>query len=89
MIFYLGIKVTLSKQDATVLEEIVSLDGKCMDSTRCSKCPFRVMCLPEFLNPRPPTTHQRQKMALDVITHHALVDDEETLDIERLRWDKR
>lgn len=84
-------KMALSKQDALVLDEVVNLDGKCMDSVRCPKCPFRAMCLPEFLNPVPPTAQQRAKMALDVLMHHALVD--ETLtedDIKKdFRWDKK
>jgi hypothetical protein len=46
------------------------------------------MCLPEFLNPIPPTPEQRAKMALDVMTHHALVD-EQDLDLEQHRWDKK
>lgn len=81
--------MALNNSDARVLEEIVSLDGKCMESQRCKICPFRVMCLPEFLNPIPPTPEQRAKMALDVITHHALVDEQEPLDIEQHRWDKK
>jgi hypothetical protein len=79
----------LSTNDTTILEQIVNLDGECMDSQRCKLCPFRVMCLPEFLNPTPPTTSQRAKMALDVMTHHALVDESEPLDIRAHKWDKR
>ena len=81
--------MALSNNDTRILEEIVSLDGKCMDSQRCKLCPFRVMCLPEFLNPTPPTPEQRQKMALDVMTHHALVDEQSPLDIQQHRWDKK
>lgn len=81
--------MALSNNDTRILEQIVELDGKCMDSQRCKLCPFRVMCLPEFLNPIPPTQEQRSKMALDVITHHALVDEDQPLDIEQHRWDKR
>jgi hypothetical protein len=83
--------MALSKKDASTLQEIVDLDGNCLNSSRCSKCPFRAMCLPEFLNPVPPTTQQRAKMALDVLTHHALVD--EDLSTEELTqdftWDKK
>lgn len=81
--------MALSNNDTRILEEIVNLDGKCMDSQRCKLCPFRVMCLPEFLNPTPPTPEQRAKMALDVMTHHALVDEQTPLDIEQHRWDKK
>lgn len=81
--------MALSNNDTRILEQIIDLDGKCMDSQRCKLCPFRVMCLPEFLNPVPPTTEQRAKMALDVAAHHALVDETAALDIEQHRWDKR
>ena len=72
--------MALSNNDLVILQEIVSLDGKCLDSKRCLMCPFRVMCLPEFANPNPPTQPQRLQMALDVLSHHALVDDELTSD---------
>ena len=83
--------MALSKQDASLLDDIVNLEGKCMDSVRCTKCPFRAMCLPEFLNPIPPTPQQRAKMALDVLTHHALVDEEMTIEDvrETYKWDKK
>lgn len=81
--------MALSNNDTQILEQIVNLDGKCMDSQRCKICPFRVMCLPEFLNPLPPSPEQRAKMALDVMTHHALVDEPGPLDIEQHRWDKK
>lgn len=81
--------MSLSNSDAKVLQEIVDFDGKCMQSQRCNICPFRAMCLPEFLNPVPPTPQQRAKMALDVMTHHALMDEESQLDIEQHRWDKK
>lgn len=82
--------MSLSKKDSSTLQEIVDLDGNCMNSNRCIKCPFRAMCLPEFLNPVPPTTQQRAKMALDVLTHHALVDEEaETQGLVDFTWDKK
>jgi hypothetical protein len=79
--------MALNNQDAQVLQEIVDTSGKCMDSNRCKICPFRVMCLPEFLNPKPPTTSQREKMAIDVLTHHALIDEE--ISIEEHQWNKK
>lgn len=83
--------MALSNSDKKVLEEIVVAKGACLDSQRCLKCPFRVMCLPEFLNPDPPTKPQRLAMALDVLTHNALVDDDITSEQvqEEYRWDKR
>ena len=81
--------MALSNNDTAILEQIVSLDGNCMDSKRCKLCPFRALCLPEFLNPTPPTKEQRAKMALDVMTHHALVDETEEFDLNQHKWDKR
>lgn len=81
--------MALSSKDARTLQEIVDLDGSCMNSKRCDICPFKAMCLPEFLFPNPPTPEQRAKMALDVMTHHALVDEDEVLDIKKHQWDKR
>lgn len=81
--------MSLSKNDAQILEQIVTLDGKCMDSQRCKLCPFRAMCLPEFIHPNPPTQEQRAKIALDVLTHHALVDEESPISPEDHKWDKR
>lgn len=78
--------MALTQNDFKVLESIVELDGKCMDSQRCRQCPFRAMCLPEFINPNPPTQEQRAKMALDVLAHHALVDT--TLEVQDYKWDK-
>ena len=80
--------MSLNKSDTDVLEQIVQLDGDCMDSQRCKLCPFRGMCLQEFIYPNPPTQSQRQQMALNVLTHHALVDDE-SLVPEEYNWDKK
>lgn len=81
----------LSVTDKDILEEIVSVDGQCMSSKRCERCPFRAICLPEFLNPVPPSQPQRLKMAIDVLTHHALIDD--SMNIEDInkdyKWDKK
>lgn len=80
--------MSLSKNDTQVLEQIVQLDGKCMDSQRCKQCPFRGMCIPEFVYPNPPSQQQRSQMALNVLVHHSLVD-EEPLNTEDFRWDKK
>jgi hypothetical protein len=83
--------MALGKDDKDVLEEIVKLDGQCLDSVRCKRCPFRAICLPEFLNPIPPSPCQRLKMAQDVLVHSCLIDDE--LKVEDVtsdfKWDKR
>jgi hypothetical protein len=83
--------MALSTTDKNILEEIVTTDGQCMNSKRCEKCPFRAICLPEFLNPIPPSQEQRLKMAQDVLTHHYLIDDEvEIEDIRKdFKWDKK
>ena len=68
--------MSLRKEDASALQKIVELEGKCLRADLCLQCPFRSMCLPEFLNPHPPTRSQRLNMALDILTHHALMDPE-------------
>lgn len=79
--------MALNTQDIDILEQIVKVEGKCMESTRCSKCPFRSLCLPEFLNVIPPTTNQRQQMALDVLTHHSLMGDD--VEVKDYKWDRK
>lgn len=83
--------MALTTTDKEVLEEIVDTNGQCLDAKRCYKCPFRVICLPEFLNPIPPSEPQRLKMAMDVLTHHYLIDDEvEVEEIKKdFKWDKK
>ena len=83
--------MSLSTSDKNVLEEIVKTDGKCMDSKRCQRCPFRVNCLPEFLNPVPPSQPQRLKMAQDILVHHYLIDDEAEMEElqKEFKWDKK
>lgn len=78
--------MSLSNTDQSILEEIVTAAGDCMSSKRCEKCPFKALCLPEFLNPVPPSQEQRFKMAQDVLTHHYLIDDD--VEIEEYKWDK-
>ena len=83
--------MALSQSDKDVLEEIVKSDGQCMNSKRCPRCPFRAQCLAEFLNPTPPSQPQRLKMAIDVLTHHYIID--EDVEVEEIRkdyqWDKK
>ena len=83
--------MALTNSDKDVLEDIVKLDGQCLESSRCKRCPFRAICLPEFLNPVPPSQPQRLKMAQDVLTHHYLLDEEvELADIRKdYQWDKK
>jgi hypothetical protein len=83
--------MALGKDDKDVLEEIVELDGQCLESSRCRRCPFRAICLPEFLNPIPPSPSQRLKMAQDILAHHYLIDEE--MEVEEIKqdfqWDKK
>jgi hypothetical protein len=83
--------MALNNSDKEVLQEIIDTDGQCLDSKRCSRCPFRAICLPEFLNPVPPSQPQRLKMAIDVLAHHYLVDNDiEVEDIKKdYKWDKK
>lgn len=83
--------MALTSDDIDILEEIVTANGHCLSSKRCAKCPFRAMCLPEFLNDIPPTEPQRLKMAVDVLMHHQLIDQEVELDeIKReYKWGKQ
>lgn len=80
----------LSENDKSIMEEIISVEGKCMSATRCAKCPFRAMCLPEFIYPNPPSPTQRKRMAVDILTHHELIDDQLTVEElkEEYRWDR-
>jgi hypothetical protein len=83
--------MALTNEDKCTLEEIMELDGHCLDSRRCKKCPFRAICLPEFLNISPPSSPQRLKMAQDILVHHCLIDDEiEVEDINKdYKWDRQ
>ena len=83
--------MALNQSDTNILQEIIETDGQCLDSKRCVKCPFRAICLPEFLNPVPPSPPQRHKMAMDVLAHHYLIDDDiDVEDIEKdFKWDKK
>lgn len=70
--------MALNDGDKKILEEIVATNGNCLNASRCSSCPFKALCLPEFLNPKPPTQPQRLEMALEVLSHHYLIDEEIT-----------
>jgi hypothetical protein len=70
----------ISSKDAEILQEIVTLDGKCLSSKRCTECPFRSMCLPEFLAPTPLPQHKRAKMALNILSYNDLLDDDDIIE---------
>lgn len=83
--------MALNSEDMDILQEIVDTDGNCLDSIRCKKCPFRAACLPEFLNPVPPSQPQRLRMALGILTHHMLLDDETPINEvqQEYTWEKK
>jgi hypothetical protein len=66
----------ISNRDLEILQEIVTLNGKCLNSKRCLECPFRSMCLPEFLAPQPLPQKKRAKMALDVLSYNHILGDD-------------
>jgi len=75
--------LALSEQDKKVLEEIVELDGNCLDGRpRCQLCPFRAKCLPEFLNKTPLSKRARFDMAMKILFHNLVLEGEED-DTER------
>lgn len=64
----------LTDEQRKILEDIVSVDGKCLSSRRCRLCPMRSKCLPKFLTTFPPSTTSRQRTALDILAHDYLID---------------
>ena len=51
-----------------VLIKIVEKEGNCLVNTLCDNCPFRLDCLPEFLNKKSrPTRKERYEMAADAL----------------------
>lgn len=75
--------MAITKSDQVILQQIVDQEGNCLLASRCKLCPFRSMCLPEFLFPKPLTQHQRMTMALDILVHHSLID--EDVEVQDLR----
>jgi hypothetical protein len=71
----------LSEQQKAILQEILDLQGKCLDGKpRCQLCPLKTLCLPEFLKPLHPTQSQRFNLALRILLHSSLLDPEVTLE---------
>jgi hypothetical protein len=67
----------LNDSDHKILEEIIAVAGDCLKAARCKLCPFRAVCLPEFLNPEPLPKAQRYNKAKDILTYNALLGDED------------
>jgi len=78
--------MALNNLDKKILQEIVDVDGRCLDGIRCQNCPFRSNCLPDFLIPRYPTEEQRLRIAIDVLTHHLLIDEDMTVEDIKENW---
>ena len=75
--------MALSDQDNRIIQEIVDAAGQCLSSKRCEGCPFRGICLPEFLN-QPLSPESRLALALRVLSHQFLLgEDISAEDIKR------
>lgn len=70
----------ISNRDAKILQEILTLDGACLNSKRCTECPFKNVCLPEFLGTVILSQSKRAKMALDVLSCNDLLSDEDIIE---------
>lgn len=83
--------MSLSTKDLNIIQDIIALEGRCMSSNRCVSCPFRSMCLPEFLNSSPPSPSQRENIAISVLTHYTFIDSDMSIDDLKLdyKWDKK
>jgi hypothetical protein len=56
-----------------VMNEIVSLEGKCLKASLCGVCPFKKQCLPMFLYPEStPSENQRLNRAIDTLADRAI-----------------
>ena len=74
-------KVTASETSARILEEILNLNGKCLDAPRCTQCPLREKCLPTFYQSSEPKSRfqdfERVNLAAEILTQEILMDDNE------------
>lgn len=76
--------MSLTELDNKIIQEIVTANGQCLSSKRCEVCPFRGMCLPEFLN-TPLSPEARLALALRVLSHQFLLG--EDLTAEEIKQD--
>jgi hypothetical protein len=65
----------VTPENKKVLNEILSLEGDCLDGSRCPMCPFKTQCLYEFLGSKGsyPSKIRRKQMALDAIVYLELL----------------
>ena len=66
----------MKNKDLKILQDIVDLEGDCLDHNRCDKCPLRKKCLPVFLHKRRPSKNKRMRVALDTIANVMLMGDD-------------
>lgn len=68
----------MNDKDLIVLEEIVTLKGKCLLNSRCQQCPLISHCFPKYLQGG--TSEHRQKsrlnLALKTLTDHFILTDD-------------
>lgn len=56
------------------LEEIISLSGNCLESRRCTRCPFKAKCLPQFATGGPRMSqYERANNAADILAREELL----------------
>lgn len=68
----------LDEKQMRILDKIVELEGKCLDSKLCTLCPFKEICLPLFVFSETRLTRQeRLSMALDTMARVQLMGDTE------------
>lgn len=74
-------KVTTCSTSTQILEEIIDLNGKCLDAERCAKCPLRNKCLTTFIKSSEPKSRfqdfERVNLASNILFNEIVMDDDE------------
>ena len=65
----------MTDRDIQILEEIIQLEGDCLDHRRCDICPLRKQCLPVYLRKRRPSKKKRVQVALDKVVRECLIEE--------------
>jgi hypothetical protein len=59
-----------------ILEDVIAVNGDCLQATRCSRCPFASECLPKFAEESGPwTKEERRNRAMNALAHQVLMGD--------------
>ena len=71
-----------SKKAIKILEQIIKLNGNCLDPKRCENCPLRQQCHPTFYNSEDGgrsrfRDYERVNNAMDILTNVILLQDED------------